>query len=76
MKIWVFVKNAFKYNLIKGAAVIKVIQAILQLTGHQPWPDAQNTSVETLIDFVVGIVVLIGVGQAHDNPIEPLDLPK
>lgn len=75
MKFWVFFKNAFKYNLIKGAAVVKVIQAVLQLTGHQPWPDASNASVETLVDFVVGIVVLVGVGQAHAN-IEPLDLPK
>lgn len=67
MYLWELVKKAFKYNLIKGAAVIKVIQAILVLSGHQPWSDPMNTSVETLLDFVVGIVVLVGVGQAHDN---------
>ena len=65
--IWGLITKAFRYNLIKGAAVLKVIQAILVLTGHQPWSDAQNSSIETLIDFTVGIIVLIGVGQAHDN---------
>lgn len=60
-------KNAFQYNLIKGAAVVKVLQAVLSLTGHQPWSSDMNASVETLIDFVVGIVVVVSMSQAHEN---------
>lgn len=62
-----FLKNALKYNLIKGAAVVKVVQAILQLSGHAPWPEPMNLSVETLIDFIMAIFVVIGMGQAHEN---------
>ena len=60
-------KTAFKYNMIKGAAVIKLIQAVLVLSGHQPWSPDQNASVETLIDFIVAIIVLIGINHAHDS---------
>ncbi len=72
------VLDALKYNLIKGASVVKLVQAVLVLSHHQPWPDDMNASVETVIDFAVGIVVLLGVGQAHNfNSNEsPNDGPK
>ena len=65
--LWHLIKTAFKYNMIKGAAVIKLIQAVLVLSGHQPWSADQNASVETLIDFTVAIIVLVGINHAHDN---------
>lgn len=60
------VHTAFKYNLIKGAAVIKVIQAILVLSGTQPWTPEQSASVETLIDSAVAVFVLVAMSHAHD----------
>ena len=53
--------------MIKGAAVIKLIQAVLVLSGHQPWTTDQNASVETLIDFAVAIIVLVGINHAHES---------
>lgn len=66
-ELWHLLKTAFKYNMIKGAAVIKLIQAVLVLSGHQPWTPEQNTSVEVLVDFVVGIVILVGINHAHNT---------
>lgn len=66
-KFRTLIVDAFKYNMIRGAAFVKLIQAILQLSGHAPWPDNLSVSVETLIDFFVGIAVLLGVGQAHSS---------
>jgi len=66
-KLWHLIKTAFKYNMIKGAAVIKLIQAVLVLSGHQPWTTDQNASVETLIDFAVAIIVLVGINHAHES---------
>ena len=65
-EIWRLTKTAFHYNMIRGAAVIKVIQAVLVLTGRQPWSPEQSASVEVLIDFVVAIIVVVGVNHAHD----------
>ena len=65
-KLWRILQTAFHYNMIKGAAVIKVIQAVLVLTGRQPWPPEQITSVEVLIDLVVAVIVLIGMNHAHN----------
>lgn len=66
-RVRTLITDAFKYNMIRGAAVVKLIQAILQLSGHAPWPDDRSVSIETMIDFFVGIAVLLGVGQAHSN---------
>lgn len=66
-KVWGFFKNALKYNVLRGTIVVKVIQSVLSLTGHQPWPAEMNASVETLIDFGLSIAMIIVVGQAHDN---------
>ena len=65
-KVWHILHTAFHYNMIRGAAVIKVIQAVLVLTGRQPWSPEQSASVEVLIDFVVAIIVVVGVNHAHD----------
>ena len=65
-KLWRILHTAFHYNMIKGAAVIKVIQAVLVLTGQQPWSPEQSTAVEVLIDVVVAVVVVVGVNHAHD----------
>lgn len=66
-RFFVLLENAFKYNLIRGAAIVKFLQVLAQLTGHIPWDEQHNLAVETGIDFLVALAALCGVGQAHDN---------
>lgn len=60
--------KAFRYNLIRSAALVKIIQATLELTGYAPWTPARAEAVELTIDMCVGIAVLYATGQAHNNP--------
>ena len=66
MYIWHLLQTAFKYNMIKGAAVVKILQAVSGLAGIQPWAPEWSTAVEVLIDFAVAILVVIGLNHAHD----------
>ncbi len=68
--------NAFKYNLIRGAVIVKIISAILEVSGHTPWSPEQNHAVEAGVDFLVTLLVLIGVGQAHETVPSPRDIIK
>jgi hypothetical protein len=66
-RLGTLIGKAARYNLIKGAAVIMVLKAVLQTTGYQPWTPEQNAAVEVVVDFLVGVMVLTGVGQAHES---------
>lgn len=66
-RVWTLIGNAIRYNAIRSAVVVKFLQSVAQLSGHTPWGPDKAAAVEAVIDGLVMILVVAGVGQAHEN---------